>query len=127
MGWVGQMSLDGRYHGDRSHLFRLPLTVVLLLQLCSFAPAPHTPHGSVVDVRTGTTEEQSNAAHYRFGPTRFSVIPKAAVRWPSGRGLGVLDLGCSGCSGAAGVKGRRQAVDVHFVQFACSCCANAGP
>ena len=41
-------------------------------------PAPSTPC-SVVDVRVGTTEEQSNAAHYRFGPTRFSVIPKAAV------------------------------------------------
>ena len=34
---------------------------------------------SVVDVRVGTTEEQSNPSHYRFGPTRFSVIPKAAV------------------------------------------------
>ncbi|KAI7835447.1 hypothetical protein COHA_010652 [Chlorella ohadii] len=37
------------------------------------------PSLSVVDVRVGTTEEQTNVAHYRFGPTRFSVIPKAAV------------------------------------------------
>ncbi|KAL4857151.1 Cys-Gly metallodipeptidase DUG1 [Chlorella vulgaris] len=36
------------------------------------------PSLSVVDVRVGTAEEQANA-HYRFGPTRFSVIPKAAV------------------------------------------------
>ena len=43
-----------------------------------FTPLHPRPR-SVVDVRVGTTEEQSNAAHYRFGPTRFSVIPKAAV------------------------------------------------
>ena len=42
-------------------------------------PDLRRPLCSVVDVRVGTTEEQSNAAHYRFGPTRFSVIPKAAV------------------------------------------------
>lgn len=36
------------------------------------------PSLSVVDVRVGTAEEEENA-HYRFGPTRFSVIPRAAV------------------------------------------------
>jgi Cys-Gly metallodipeptidase DUG1 len=36
------------------------------------------PTLSVVDVRVGTAEEDENA-HYRFGPTRFSVIPRAAV------------------------------------------------
>lgn len=43
-------------------------------------PIPSACVCSVVDVRVGTTEEQTNVAHYRFGPTRFSVIPKAAVR-----------------------------------------------
>ena len=36
------------------------------------------PSLSIVDVRVGTTDEAGNA-HYRFGPTRFSVIPRAAV------------------------------------------------
>lgn len=42
------------------------------------------PTLSVVDVRVGGGSEEEEAAaagrrHYRFGPTRFSVIPKAAV------------------------------------------------
>jgi Cys-Gly metallodipeptidase DUG1 len=38
------------------------------------------PTMSVVDVRVGTADATEQApAHYRFGPTRFSVIPKAAV------------------------------------------------
>lgn len=54
-------------------------------------------HCSVVDVRVGTTEEQASGAHYRFGPTRFSVIPKAAVSWPAG-GLGeMLWAGLASC------------------------------
>ena len=36
------------------------------------------PALSVVDVRVGTAEDE-DTAHYRFGPTRFSVIPRAAV------------------------------------------------
>ncbi|KAI8105103.1 hypothetical protein M9435_000274 [Picochlorum sp. BPE23] len=36
------------------------------------------PTLSVVDVRVGTAEDE-DTAHYRFGPTRFSVIPRAAV------------------------------------------------
>lgn len=36
------------------------------------------PTLSVVDVRVGTAEDADHA-HYRFGPTRFSVIPRAAV------------------------------------------------
>lgn len=36
------------------------------------------PSLSVVDVRVGTAED-ADTAHYRFGPTRFSVIPRAAV------------------------------------------------
>lgn len=36
------------------------------------------PALSVVDVRVGTAED-ADTAHYRFGPTRFSVIPRAAV------------------------------------------------
>lgn len=36
------------------------------------------PTLSVVDIRVGTAEDD-DTAHYRFGPTRFSVIPKAAV------------------------------------------------
>ena len=36
------------------------------------------PTLSVVDVRVGTAEDD-DTAHYRFGPTRFSVIPRAAV------------------------------------------------
>lgn len=37
------------------------------------------PTLSVVDVRVGAAEEEASCQHYRFGPTRFSVIPKAAV------------------------------------------------
>lgn len=37
------------------------------------------PSLSVVDVRVGTTEDAEATGHYRFGPTRFSVIPRAAV------------------------------------------------
>ncbi len=36
------------------------------------------PSLSVVDVRVGTAEDADHG-HYRFGPTRFSVIPRAAV------------------------------------------------
>ncbi len=36
------------------------------------------PSVSVVDVRVGSAADEGNA-HYRFGPTRFSVIPRAAV------------------------------------------------
>lgn len=36
------------------------------------------PTLSVVDVRVGTADDADHA-HYRFGPTRFSVIPRAAV------------------------------------------------
>ena len=36
------------------------------------------PTLSVVDIRVGTAEDD-DTAHYRFGPTRFSVIPRAAV------------------------------------------------
>ena len=36
------------------------------------------PALSVVDVRVGTAAD-ADTAHYRFGPTRFSVIPRAAV------------------------------------------------
>lgn len=36
------------------------------------------PSLSIVDVRVGMTDESSQD-HYRFGPTRFSVIPRAAV------------------------------------------------
>ena len=36
------------------------------------------PTLSVVDVMVGTAEDD-DTAHYRFGPTRFSVIPRAAV------------------------------------------------
>jgi di- and tripeptidase/Cys-Gly metallodipeptidase DUG1 len=37
------------------------------------------PSLSVVDVRVGTAADAADSAHYRFGPTRFSVIPRAAV------------------------------------------------
>lgn len=36
------------------------------------------PTLSIVDVRVGTSQD-ADSAHYRFGPTRFSVIPRAAV------------------------------------------------
>lgn len=34
---------------------------------------------SVVDVRVGDDEEAATDPFYRFGPTRFSVIPRSAV------------------------------------------------
>ncbi len=34
---------------------------------------------SIVDVRVGDDEVNSHDPHYRFGPTRFSVIPRLAV------------------------------------------------
>uniref|UniRef100_A0A1D2A699 Glutamine amidotransferase type-2 domain-containing protein n=1 Tax=Auxenochlorella protothecoides TaxID=3075 RepID=A0A1D2A699_AUXPR len=37
------------------------------------------PSLSVVDVRVGSGDDPARSAHYRFGPTRFSVIPRAAV------------------------------------------------
>lgn len=37
------------------------------------------PTLSIVDVRVGDDEENSHDPHYRFGPTRFSVIPRLAV------------------------------------------------
>ena len=38
------------------------------------------PTLSVVDIRVGTADEtEGDGGHYRFGPTRFSVIPRAAV------------------------------------------------
>ena len=37
------------------------------------------PTLSIVDVRVGDDQENSLDPHYRFGPTRFSVIPRLAV------------------------------------------------
>ena len=37
------------------------------------------PTLSIVDVRVGDDEESSHDPFYRFGPTRFSVIPRLAV------------------------------------------------
>ena len=37
------------------------------------------PTLSIVDVRVGDDEVNSHDPHYRFGPTRFSVIPRLAV------------------------------------------------
>lgn len=37
------------------------------------------PTLSIVDVRVGDDEVNSQDPHYRFGPTRFSVIPRLAV------------------------------------------------
>lgn len=37
------------------------------------------PALSVVDVRVGDDEEGAGDPFYRFGPTRFSVIPRSAV------------------------------------------------
>ena len=37
------------------------------------------PTLSIVDVRVGDDEESSHDPFYRFGPTRFSVIPRHAV------------------------------------------------
>ena len=34
---------------------------------------------SVVDIRVGDDEEAATDPFYRFGPTRFSVIPRSAV------------------------------------------------
>eukprot|EP00884_Botryococcus_braunii_P000755 jgi/Botrbrau1/10680/Bobra.139_2s0010.1 len=37
------------------------------------------PALSVCDVRVGDEEEGASDPHYRFGPTRFSVIPRLAI------------------------------------------------
>ena len=37
------------------------------------------PALSVVDVRAGDGQSGATDPHYRFGPTRFSVIPRSAA------------------------------------------------
>ena len=77
------------------HVIPAPCALLLLsphapqtLGLPPSHPPARPPSRSVVDVRVGTTEEQASVGHYRFGPTRFSVIPKAAVRGGTRLGAG---------------------------------------
>ena len=59
------------------------------------------PTLSIVDVRVGDDEVNSHDPHYRFGPTRFSVIPRLAVGNIRQAGFAHCDVhhGCSLWSG----------------------------
>ena len=60
------------------------------------------PTLSIVDVRVGDDEVHAADPHYRFGPTRFSVIPRLAVG-NIRRAIATLQwIGLSGSKGQMG-------------------------
>lgn len=59
-------------HGDLKYISLLCFRTILNARWC-------TPTLSIVDVRTGDSTAAVPDAGYRFGPTRFSVIPCSAI------------------------------------------------